>query len=63
MLGNPCQILGRDVELLVRTRLPQLLNKLANYDLPTIFRRFGHQIVDWLADYCRADPARRTASG
>lgn len=37
-------------ELLLRTRLPQLLNKLTDYDLPTIFLRFGHHQEDVLVN-------------
>jgi hypothetical protein len=34
----------------VRTRLPQLRNKLVNYDLRTIFRRFRHHQEDALVN-------------
>jgi hypothetical protein len=37
-------------ELLARTRLPQFRNKLANYDLATIFRRFRHHQEDMLVN-------------
>ena len=37
-------------ELLARTRLPQLRNKLANYDLDTIFRRYRHHQEDVLVN-------------
>jgi hypothetical protein len=36
--------------LLARTRLPQLRNKLANYDLDTIFRRYRHHQEDVLVN-------------
>jgi hypothetical protein len=36
--------------LLARTRLPQLRNKLANYDLETIFRRHRHHQEDVLVN-------------
>jgi hypothetical protein len=36
--------------LLARTRLPQLRNKLANYDLETIFRRYRHHQEDVLVN-------------
>ncbi len=36
--------------LFIRTRLPQLLNKLANYDLETIFRRYRHHLEDVLVN-------------
>jgi hypothetical protein len=36
--------------LLARTRLPQLRNKLANYDLDTIFRRLRHHQEDVLVN-------------
>jgi hypothetical protein len=36
--------------LLARTRLPQLRNKLANYDLDTIFRRYRHHLEDVLVN-------------
>jgi hypothetical protein len=36
--------------LFFRTRLPQLRNKLANYDLGVIFRRFGHHHEDVLVN-------------
>jgi glycogen debranching enzyme len=36
--------------LFFRTRLPQLRNKLANYDLDVIFRRFGHHQEDVLVN-------------
>jgi hypothetical protein len=38
------------LELFVRTRLPQLRNKLANYDLRTIFQRFRHHQEDVLVN-------------
>jgi hypothetical protein len=38
------------LELFLRTRLPQLRNKLANYDLETIFRRFRHHQEDVLVN-------------
>jgi hypothetical protein len=38
------------VELFARTRFPQLLNKLANYDLRTIFRRYDHHLEDVLVN-------------
>ncbi len=37
-------------ELFARARLPQLLNKLANYDLHTIFRRYRHHLEDVLVN-------------
>ncbi|HET9241796.1 MAG TPA: hypothetical protein VFN99_00040 [Gaiella sp.] len=37
-------------ELFLRTRLPQLLNKLANYDLRTIFGRYDHHLEDVLVN-------------
>ena len=37
-------------ELFARTRLPQLRNKLANYDLKTIFRRYRHHQEDMLVN-------------
>jgi hypothetical protein len=40
----------RPGSLLARTRLPQLRNKLANYDLDTIFRRFRHHQEDMLVN-------------
>jgi len=40
----------RPASLLARTRLPQLRNKLANYDLDTIFRRFRHHQEDVLVN-------------
>ncbi len=36
--------------LLARTRLPQFRNKLANYNLDTIFRRFRHHQEDMLVN-------------
>ena len=36
--------------LFLRTRLPQLRNKLANYDVETIFRRFRHHQEDVLVN-------------
>jgi hypothetical protein len=36
--------------LLLRTRLPQLRNKLANYDVATIFRRYPHHLEDVLVN-------------
>jgi hypothetical protein len=36
--------------LFARTRLPQLRNKLANYDTETIFRRCGHHLEDVLVN-------------
>jgi hypothetical protein len=36
--------------LFARTRLPQLRNKLANYDLETIFRRYRHHQEDVLVN-------------
>lgn len=36
--------------LFARTRLPQLRNKLANYDLATIFRRYRHHQEDVLVN-------------
>ena len=41
---------ARPAALLARTRLPQLRNKLANYDLDTIFRRFRHHQEDMLVN-------------
>jgi glycogen debranching enzyme len=41
---------ARPASLLARTRLPQLRNKLANYDLDTIFRRFRHHQEDMLVN-------------
>ena len=41
---------ARPAALLARTRLPQLRNKLANYDLETIFRRFRHHQEDMLVN-------------
>ncbi len=38
------------IELLARTRLPQLRNKLANYDAETIFRRYRHHVEDVLVN-------------
>ena len=38
------------VSLIVRTRLFQLRNKLANYDLDAIFRRYGHHQEDVLVN-------------
>ncbi len=37
-------------ELFARTRLPQLRNKLANYDLEAIFRRYRHHQEDVLVN-------------
>ena len=36
--------------LFARTRLPQLRNKLANYDLEVIFRRYRHHLEDVLVN-------------
>ena len=36
--------------ILARTRLPQLQNKLANYDLDAIFRRYRHHLEDVLVN-------------
>jgi hypothetical protein len=36
--------------LFLRTRLPQLRNKLANYDVETIFRRHRHHVEDVLVN-------------
>ena len=36
--------------LFLRTRLPQLRNKLANYDLATVFRRYRHHQEDVLVN-------------
>jgi hypothetical protein len=36
--------------LLARTRLPQLRNKLANYDVGTIFRHYRHHLEDVLVN-------------
>jgi hypothetical protein len=38
------------IVLLLRSRLPELLNKLANYDLTTIFTRFRHHREDVLVN-------------
>jgi hypothetical protein len=36
--------------LFLRSRLPQLRNKLANYDVDTIFRRYRHHVEDVLVN-------------
>ena len=47
--------------LFVRTRLPQLRNKLANYDTEAIFRRYRHHVEDVLVNAVHGQGLRALA--